>query len=154
MIPLVIRADDATGPATVGLIRTHLDGMHAQTPPESVHALGPADLLDPEVTLWSAWAGERIAGIAALRRIDPRSGEVKSMRVDDAFLGLGVGRALLRHVVVEARRGGFSRLWLETGSSADFLPARRLYASEGFEECGPFGSYRADPLSTFMTLGL
>lgn len=151
MTPLLIRVDDASDPATVGLLRAHLDGMHAQTPPESVHALGLADLRNADVTLWSAWAGERIAGVAALRRIDTRSGEVKSMRVDDAFRGLGVGRALLQHVIVEARRAGCTRLSLETGSGDDFLPARRLYASEGFVECGPFGSYRPDPLSTFMT---
>ena len=43
-----------------------------------------------------------------------------------------------------------NHLWLETGSPDDFLPARRLYESAGFTECGPFGDYRDDPFSVFM----
>ena len=53
-----------------------------------------------------------------------------------------------------ARKRGLGGLWLETGSEEFFAPARRLYARAGFVECGPFGSYRPDPLSTFMTLPL
>jgi putative acetyltransferase len=33
-----------------------------------------------------------------------------------------------------------------------FEPARRLYASFGFEYCEPFGSYQKDPNSVFMTM--
>lgn len=53
-----------------------------------------------------------------------------------------------------ARERGMTSLWLETGSGDDFIPARRLYASEGFTECGPFDGYAEDPLSTFMTRSL
>jgi putative acetyltransferase len=73
------------------------------------------------------------------------------MRVDDRFRGTGVGRAILRHLVAEARSRGMSSLWLETGSPEDFVPARRLYESEGFVECVPFGDYVDDPFSVFMT---
>lgn len=151
---LQIREDDLTDARTLALIRAHLAGMHASSPPESVHALDLTRLQRPGVTVWSAEDDGRIAGIAALARLSDTQGELKSMRVDDAFLGRGVGRALLRHVMAAARDRGLTSLWLETGTTDDFLPARRLYASEGFVECGPFGEYGFDPFSTFMTRAL
>ena len=74
------------------------------------------------------------------------------MRVDDAFVGQGVGRAMLEHIVREARARGMTSLWLETGSGPAFAPAAKLYESAGFTRCGPFGSYVEDPFSVFMTL--
>lgn len=153
-----IRVDDLSGAETRALIAFHLDGMHDTSPPESVHALDIDGLRHPSITFWSAWIGGELAGIGALKEFDgpgpERRGELKSMRVDDRFRGTGVGRALLRHLIAEARARGMTSLWLETGSPADFLPARRLYESEGFVECGPFGDYALDPFSVFMTLAL
>jgi putative acetyltransferase len=73
------------------------------------------------------------------------------MRVADGFLGQGIGRAILEFLTTEARRRGCRTLWLETGSAPAFVPALRLYESAGFRRCGPFGDYRADPFSVFMT---
>jgi putative acetyltransferase len=95
-----------------------------------------------------------IAGIGALKLLDHERGEIKSMRVADGFRGTGVGRALLRHIIAEARERGLTSLWLETGTTPDFAPARRLYVSEGFVECGPFEGYSRDPFSVFMTRAL
>jgi putative acetyltransferase len=146
-----IRMDDLAGEATRALIAFHLDGMHDTSPPESVHALDIDGLRHPSVTFWSAWIDGELAGIAALKSIDAERGELKSMRVDDRFRGSGVGRALLRHLIAEARRRGMTSLWLETGSPDDFVPAQRLYESEGFTRCGPFDGYTDDPFSVFMT---
>jgi len=146
-----IRPDDLTGSETLALIGAHLAGMSELSPPESVHALDVRGLQDPAVSFWSAWVDGTLAGIGALKTIDAARGEIKSMRVDDAFLGRGIGRAILRHIVREARSRGMWSLWLETGSTDEFLPARRLYASEGFVECGPFPPYVLDPYSVFMT---
>jgi len=146
-----IRVDDLAGEATRALIAFHLDGMHDTSPPESVHALDIDGLRHPSVTFWSAWIDGELAGIAALKSIDAERGELKSMRVDDRFRGSGVGRALLRHLVAEARLRGMTSLWLETGSPDDFVPAQRLYESEGFTRCGPFDGYTEDPFSVFMT---
>ena len=146
-----IRVDDLAGEATRALIAFHLDGMHDTSPPESVHALDIDGLRHPSITFWSAWIGGELAGIAALKSIDAERGELKSMRVDDRFRGSGVGRALLRHLIAEARRRGMTSLWLETGSPDDFVPAQRLYESEGFTRCGPFEGYTDDPFSVFMT---
>jgi putative acetyltransferase len=146
-----IQVDDLSGTDTRMLIASHLAGMHASSPPESVHALDADALLDPAVTFWSARVDGRLAGIAALTRLDASRGEVKSMRVDDRWRGTGIGRALLRHLIAEAADRGMSSLWLETGSPDDFVPARRLYESEGFVRCPPFGDYVDDPFSVFMT---
>jgi putative acetyltransferase len=146
-----IRVDDLAGEATRALIAFHLDGMHDTSPAESVHALDIDGLRHPYVTFCSAWIDGELAGIAALKSIDAERGELKSMRVDDRFRGSGVGRALLRHLVAEARERGMTSLWLETGSPDDFVPAQRLYESEGFTRCGPFEGYTDDPFSVFMT---
>lgn len=150
-LPLKFRVDDLSGEATRALIARHLAGMHANSPPGSVHALEIDKLRGPDVTFWSVWLGEEIAGCGALKRLDARRGELKSMRVADAFLGQGVGRALLDHLIGEARARGMKCLWLETGSSAAFIPALRLYESAGFVRCGPFDGYTDNPFSVFMT---
>jgi putative acetyltransferase len=131
-----------------------LAGMHASSPPESVHALDITELRRPDVSFWSAWLGEEIVGCGALKRLDGLRGELKSMRVADPFLGRGVGRALLEHLIGVAREEGMESLWLETGSSPEFIPALRLYESAGFVRCGPFDRYVDDPFSVFMTRSL
>jgi len=150
-VPLIIRPDDLSGPATRALVAAHLAGMHENTPAESVHALDADRLAAEGVTVWSAWVDGELAGIGACKDLGDDRAELKSMRVADAFLGQGIGRAVLRHIVEDAQERGIRSLWLETGSTDDFLPARRLYASEGFEECPAFPPYAPDPLSTFMT---
>jgi putative acetyltransferase len=153
-LPLRFHLDDLSGEPTRALIARHLTGMHANSPPESVHAFDIDKLRQPDVTFWSAWLGEEIAGCGALKRLDAQRGELKSMRVADAFLGRGVGRAMLEHLIAEARTRGMRSLWLETGSSAAFIPALRLYESAGFVRCGPFDGYTDDPFSVFMTRAL
>ncbi|MDN3311062.1 GNAT family N-acetyltransferase [Microbacterium oryzae] len=151
---ITIRPADLAEPRTRALAELHLAGMLAGTPAESVHALDLSGLQHAAVTAWAAWIDPEVAGIAALKALDAERGELKSFRTDPAHLGRGVARALLRHIVADARSRGMTSLWLETGSDAAFLPARRLYGSEGFVECEPFEGYRPDPLSTFMTRAL
>lgn len=146
-----IHEDDLGGDATRALIAFHLAGMHDTSPAESVHALDIDALRHPAITFWSAWIDGELAGIAALKTLDAERGEIKSMRADDRFRGTGVGRALLRHIIAAARERGMTSLWLETGTPDDFVPAQRLYESEGFVRCGPFGDYTDDPFSLYMT---
>jgi putative acetyltransferase len=151
MKPLLrFQIDDLSGPRTCALVARHLAGMQAYSPPESVHALDVGRLKQPGVTFWSAWLGEEIVGCGAIKQLDRDRGELKSMRVADAFLGRGFGRAMLEHLITEARARGIKTLWLETGSVAAFAPALRLYESAGFVRCGPFEGYREDPFSVFM----
>lgn len=143
--------DDLSGAATQALVARHLRGMYETSPPESVHAFNLSKLKQPGVTFWSAWVGGEIVGMGALKRLDERRGEIKSMRVSDAWLGKGVGRAMLDHIIAEARAMGLTSLWLETGSADAFAPALKLYETAGFTRCGPFGGYVEDPFSVFMT---
>jgi putative acetyltransferase len=149
-----IHLDDLTHPAVHALLEEHLRSMYALSPPESVHALDLDRLRAPGITFWSAWDGDRLLGCGALRELDTRHGEIKSMRTPQAARRRGAGRAILAHIVGIARARGYERLSLETGSTDAFEPARRLYESAGFTRCGPFGDYGEDPHSTFMTLRL
>jgi putative acetyltransferase len=151
---LDFRLDDLSGEPTRRLIARHLAGMRATSPPESVHALDIDGLRGPDVSVWTVWVQEEIAGCGALKQLDAQRGEIKSMRVADAFLRRGVGRAILKHLIGKARTRGMKSLWLETGSADSFTPALRLYESAGFTRCGPFNGYVDDPFSVFMTRSL
>ena len=146
-----IREDDLTGAEPTALLQLHLDEMHQWSPPESVHAMPIERLRAPDVTFYSAWHGDSLAACGALKQIDPAHGELKSMRAHPEFRGRGAGKAMLAHLLAEARARGYTRVSLETGRPEPFLPARRLYETNGFAECPPFGDYPADPFSICMT---
>ncbi|HEY4081229.1 MAG TPA: GNAT family N-acetyltransferase [Burkholderiaceae bacterium] len=149
-----IRLDDLNGPEIQALLEEHLANMRANSPPESVHALDLDKLRQPEISFWTAWQDGALVGCGALKQLDATHGEIKSMRTPDAHRRSGAGRAMLAHLVAEARTRGYTRLSLETGPQESFAAARTLYASFGFEETGPFADYQPDPFSTFMTLVL
>lgn len=146
----------------VAFLQRHLDELAPTAPPESRHALDLSGLSDPAVRLWvahDAGDGDRtgddrdgdLVGTVALARIGDGHLELKSMRTDPERRGQGIGALLLRHAIERARADGASRISLETGSMDFFAPARALYRRYGFTECPPFGSYREDPNSVFMT---
>ena len=146
-----IRVDDLRGAAVIALLEEHLRCMAAASPPESCHALDLHGLRQPDVTFWSMWEGAELAGVGALKELAADEGEIKSMRTAYAFQRRGVASAMLRHLIAEARRRGYRRVSLETGSMAYFEPARQLYARFGFKYCAPFNGYTDDPNSVFMT---
>jgi putative acetyltransferase len=131
-----------------------LQNLYALSPPESVHALGIEKLRSPDITFWSAWEGTLLVGCGALKALDSKHGEVKSMRTPATLRRRGAGRAILAHIIEVARSRSYERLSLETGSMESFNPAQRLYESFGFQYCGPFGEYTEDPNSVFMSLRL
>ncbi|TQS28336.1 GNAT family N-acetyltransferase [Microbispora sp. KK1-11] len=143
--------DDLSGPQIAEFLREHVREMRAITPLESKHALDLDGLRTPEVTFWSVLDGDTVVGCGALKRLDPAHAELKSMRTAAARKRSGIASLLLEHIIAEARRMGFTRLSLETGSADFFLPARRLYEKFGFGYCEPFADYRPDPHSVFMT---
>jgi putative acetyltransferase len=149
-----IELDDLSRPEVHGLLREHLDDMYQLSPPESVHALDLTKLRGSDITFWTVWDDSLLLGCGALNQLTPTHGEVKSMRTPKALRRRGAGRAILAHIVVEARRRGYRRLSLETGSNEAFKAAQRLYESFGFAYCGPFADYEADPNSVFMSLEL
>jgi putative acetyltransferase len=147
-----IRIDDLTGPDVIELLNGHLAEMHTVTSrAQSVHALDLDALRGPAITVWSVREQGRIAGCGAIKRLDTRHAEIKSMRTTATHRRRGVAALLLTHMEAESVRAGMTRLSLETGAEDFFEPARRLYLARGFDYCEPFGDYLLDPLSVFMT---
>jgi putative acetyltransferase len=149
-----IQIDDPARPDVFALLDEHLRNMHELSPPESVHALDVSRLKGPDITFWSVRQDGTLLGCGALKELEPGHGEIKSMRTPADRRRQGAGRAVLNHIMAEARRRGYRRLSLETGTAESFAAAHRLYESVGFVRCGPFGDYRLDPYSVFMTLEL
>ena len=149
-----IRLDDLSGPQIRALLDEHLQSMYSLSPPESVHALDLEALRAPGISFWTVWSGDALLGCGALKALDARHGEIKSMRTAAVHRRNGVAQAMLQHSLAEAAKRGYARLSLETGTQADFEPARRLYRKFGFEECPPFADYVEDPNSVFMTRAL
>jgi arylformamidase len=145
-----IRIDDLRGPEIAALLAEHLRCMEV-SPPESRHALNLDGLRKPEITFWTVWRGKELAGCGALKELDAKHGEVKSMRTAAPYLRQGVASRLLEHLIAEAKRRGYRRLSLETGAMDYFKPAHKLYHRFGFTPCPPFVGYREDPNSVFMT---
>ena len=146
-----IRIDDLNGHEVSQLLLEHLQSMRRISPPESVHALDVDGLRKPDVTCWTVWENGELLGCGALKELDHEHGEVKSMRTASQHLRKGVARRLLAYILDEARRRGYRRISLETGSQKEFEPAHKLYAACGFTFCGPFADYVDDPNSVFMT---
>lgn len=151
---LTIREDDLSGDAVRALLALHLAGMHANTPAGHVFALDLSGLQAPNVTVWTAWDGDRLAGIGALKELGEGVGEVKSMRTHPEHLRKGVGAALLDHIVGEARARGLRRLSLETGVGPAFAPALSLYRGRGFVDGEAFGDYTRSAFNQMLHLSL
>lgn len=146
-----IRRDDLSGPEIAELLNEHMREMHLHSPVESIHALDINALKRPEINFWSVWHENELVGCGALKEIDPYHAEVKSMRVTYLHQGKGIANLILEHLLTEAEARKYQRLSLETGSMDGFYRARRLYEKYGFNYCGPFADYIADPNSVFMT---
>ena len=147
-----IEIDDPLRSDVYALLEEHLHNMHELSPPESVHALDVSGLKQPEITFWTVRDRGELIGCGALKELEPEHGEIKSMRTPNAIRRRGAGRVMLNHIMNEARKRGYRRLSLETGPKQSFTAAHRLYESAGFRHCGPFGEYKLDPFSVFMTL--
>jgi putative acetyltransferase len=140
-MPITFHADDLDSLDVQHLVEFHYSELRSISPPDACHVLPAVGLRDPAVTLWSAREEGRLVAV----------GEVKSMRTAPQARGRGIGRAVLRHIVSEARARGYARLSLETGNTEPFAAALRLYESEGFRPWGPFADYHDIPFSSFMT---
>lgn len=142
--------DDLTGKEIFNLLNEHLQDMHSVSPPESVHALDLKSLQEPNITFWSLWSNEKLAGCGALKDLGNSEAEIKSMRTSSEFRRKGVATKMLSHIFAEAKARNYKVIYLETGSVEYFFPALALYKQFGFEICGPFANYKVDPFSVFM----
>ena len=142
--------DYLSGADVAELLQLHVAEAQANSPPCKVHALPIERLRDRAVTFFAARDGERLAAIGALRHIDARRAEIKSMRAAPEYRRKGAGEAILLHLIAEARARGYGWLGLETGRPAFFQPAHALYRKHGFAECPAFGDYLSDDFSLCM----
>jgi putative acetyltransferase len=150
----VIGPDRPDSPDVRALLTAHLAFANEHSPPEDVHALDVSGLLSPDVSFFSAREQGQLLGVGALKQLDALHAEIKSMHTAQAARGRGVARAMLEHLLATARQRGRTRVSLETGTMAAFVPARSLYESVGFQPCEPFGDYWDSPNSDCMTLAL
>lgn len=151
---MIISTGELFAPDVQELLSQHLAGMREHSPPGSVHALELDELLAENITFWTVRDARALLGCGALKELDATHGEIKSMRTAEQHLGKGVATTLLHHIIAVAKERRYSRLSLETGSGPAFEPAHSLYLKNGFEFCGPFADYQADPFSRFMCLTL
>jgi putative acetyltransferase len=150
----IIKTGDFDDHRVKALLTRHLEGMHATSPPGHVFALEWSGLQQPAISFYALWEGEDLLGFGALKELEPRAGEIKSMRTADAHLRKGVAAAILDHIITEARRRGYARLSLETGSGPAFEPALKLYRKYGFIDGAAFGGYQKSPFNQFLHLDL
>ncbi len=146
--------DDLSSNAARDLLRLHLEEMHSHSPPGSVYALDLSGLTAPNVTVWTAWHDDQIAGMGALKDLGDRTGELKSMRTHPHFLRRGVAVALLGHIIDIARTREMVRLSLETGRGSYFEPALSLYRRRGFVDGEAFADYERSAFNQFLHLAL
>ncbi len=151
---MVIRPGDFDDPRVRDLLREHLAGMHASSPPDQVFALDLSGLQQPAISFFTVWDGEELLGCGALKELDARTGELKSMRTTAKHLRRGAGRAMLEHLLDLARARGYRRVSLETGSGEAFEPALALYRKHGFVNGPAFGDYTASEFNQFLHLEL
>lgn len=149
-----IRRSSPSAPEAVALIRRHLAQMSAQSPEESCHAMDGSSLEEADVQFFLAHRDGTAIGMGALKRLDATTRELKSMHTVAEARGSGAGRAMLTHLLQLARDEGARDVYLETGSTEDFIASRSLYASLGFKPCAAFGNYAPDPWSVFMHLDM
>lgn len=154
MTMLAIAVDDPRAEDVRGLLAVHLAFAHEMTPAGHAHALEVDGLVDPSVTFYSVRRSGELVGMGALKQLDETHGELKSMHVKQDVRRGGVGRALVNHLLAEARARGYTRVSLETGSGPAFEAGRALYAALGFTVCPPFAQYWENPHSVCMTLEL
>ena len=163
--PIQVRVDRAlTHPQVVDLLREHLAGMHAESPPDKVYTLDLSALRQPQITFITAWRpssadgqpsnADQLLACGALKELSPDHGEIKSMRTASAHLRQGAGQAVLTELLGMARQRGYERVSLETGTTPGFDAAVAMYRRFGFVDGGPFGDYGVDAFSRFMTLEL
>ena len=149
-----VREDDLSSDQTRELLKLHLEGMHANSPPGHVFALDLSGLKVPEVTVWSAWHEDRIASIGAMKMLASGGAEIKSMRTHPDFVRMGAGAAILETIIDTAKRRGVRRLSLETGTGPSFEPALALYRRRGFRNGPAFGDYAQSDFNQFLHLEL
>ncbi|MDX9957557.1 MAG: GNAT family N-acetyltransferase [Clostridia bacterium] len=101
----------------------------------------PGKYREPDGAFLVAKDGETVVGCVGLRRISQHICEMKRLFVLDSHKGKGLGDALVREIINQARSIGYSKMRLDTLSTMG--AAQRLYRRHGFVE---IPRYTVNPL--------
>ncbi len=112
------------------LLKKHFIELRSVSPEGSTHVLDIEGLQNKSIKFWSIYENDELIGCGALKFLDPKHGELKSIRVADPFRNKGYGKKIIK------------------------VLARKLFKNSGFTECKPFGHYVEDPNSCYMSLKL
>jgi len=92
-----------------------------------------AHLARPEISVWECVTGDESAGFFELERMNDGSVEISYFGLAAAFIGRGIGKAMLTRAADEAWALGASRVWLHT-CTLDSPNALPNYKARGFQE--------------------
>ena len=134
------------------LLIKHFIELRSVSPKGSTHVLDIAGLKVSSIKFWSLWEGDELMGIGAIKFLNKKHGEFKSIRVNDKFRAKGRGLEIINHLIDEARKLNIQQLSLETGAGNFFVNARKLFAKSGFKTCDPFSHYEKDVNSVYMSM--
>ena len=133
------------------LLTKHFIELRAASPEGSAHVLDIPGLKVPSIKFWSLWKDKKLIGCGALKFLDEKHGEFKSIRIHDNFRNRGYGINVINYLINEAKKLNIKRLSIETGAGDFFIPARKLFKRSGFTECEPFAHYKEDVNSVYLT---
>ena len=133
------------------LLKNHFIELRAASPEGSAHVLDIPGLQIDSIKFWSLWENDKLMGCGALKFIDQKHGEFKSIRVHQNFRNKGYGIKIINHLIEEAKKLNIERISLETGAGEFFDPARKLFKKCNFLPCDPFAHYKKDKNSIYLT---
>ena len=134
------------------LLTKHFVELRDASPEGSAHVLDISGLKVPTIKFWSLWDGENLIGCGALKFLDKKHGEFKSIRIHDNFRKKGKGIEVINHLINEAKKLKIKWLSIETGAGGFFYPARKVFSKTGFTVCEPFAHYKKDVNSVYLTM--
>jgi putative acetyltransferase len=147
-----IQPEDPRQPDVQALLHQSDDYLRALYPAESNHLVSADVLRTNRAIFLAARRDAELLGSIAFLLIAPGHAEMKRLFVRTDARGIGLGRRLLDALEEIACDRGIARISLETGVRQP--EAIALYRTSGYQACPPFGDYKADPLSLFMTKSL
>ena len=134
------------------LLTKHFIELKNASPEGSAHVLDIPGLKIPSIKFWSLWKDENLFGCGALKFLEKKHGEFKSIRIHDDFRNKGNGIKVIEHLIDEAKKLDIERISIETGAGNFFGPARSLFKKCNFGLCKPFAHYKKDINSVYLTM--
>ena len=136
------------------LLVNHFKELRSVSPENSCHVLDIKGLKTENIKFWSLWEEDELVGCGALKFLEKKHGELKSIRIADTFRKKNYGKKVIEHLILEAKKLEITKLSLETGAGNFFEPARKLFRNCGFKDCDPFDDYKLNPDSCYMTIDI